>query len=88
MQNLKLLITVKAGIVPGNPEPRLTKVFQWVNGGKELRREGDTLYVPHNANPKEVGPLYRKLCDDANAYARHLQDPKYLNWVTLEWLWL
>lgn len=87
MVRLKLLIEVLAGIVPNQPMVERTKIFQWVTGD-ELKRDGDTLFVPDDADPEDVAPLYQKLCDDAMKYARALQDPKYLNWVRVEWVWM
>jgi hypothetical protein len=88
MRALRLHINVMAGVIPGQPIPEHTRQWRWVTGNKELKLEGNTLYVPEGAPASEVSVLYNKLCDDAAQYMRSLQSPNHFNWVRCEWLWL
>jgi hypothetical protein len=63
---------VEAGVVPGIPQPELTKTFALSVGEFEQNDKWE---------------LFAKKMVEAIEYARRLHNPNALNWITLNWFW-
>ena len=75
---LKCRITVTAGKIPGYPMREYTKFWDWIP--EKVLQDS----VP---SEKELMKFHQN-SDEAHAYARELQNPGFVNWVKLEWMWL
>lgn len=64
--------TVEAGVVPGIPQPELTRNFGMTSGEYELGNRWE---------------IFTKKMVESIEYARRLHNPEKLNWVTLKWVW-
>jgi hypothetical protein len=78
MEAAKLLIEVQAGVIPGTPMPELTRQWGWTSGDQERLGEGDPA-----AREK-----YIRIAGDSREYAASLEDPRRVNLVRRDWLWL
>ncbi len=70
----RLIIEVMAGVILGIPMPEKTKRWGITSGEWEA------------ADDKVA--LLKERTDLAFEYARDLQDPREVNWVRVDWLWL
>jgi hypothetical protein len=77
---LKAQWAVYAGVIPGKPEPEFTKAWEYTSADYE-----SDCQLP---DEPEAMSAYRRMAGEAQAYAASLQDPRGLNWVRLEWMWL
>jgi hypothetical protein len=91
MDAAKLVITVKAGLMPGDvQEERRFSVSssEWeqaVAADEELLATGSHLHMAH-ARHRYLLLAFRAA--EADEYARMLRDPGRFNIVTTEWAWL
>lgn len=72
-ERCRVVWEVLAGVIPGEPIPELTR--RWAMTSAEW--EGP-----------DGERLLRERTAAAEAYAAGLRDPRGVNWVRLEWLWL
>lgn len=68
---------VRAGIIPGTPEPEFTR--RWFYSSQD--------YEEDVARPQEENTTFCRLREEALEYARGLHDPRRLNWVEMSWIW-
>jgi hypothetical protein len=78
MESAKLIIEVVAGLVPGTPMPEYTRRWGWSGADQEALNKGD----------KEAEEKYIRIAGESREYAASLEDPRRLNWVRRDWLWL
>ena len=80
-ESVRIIIEVTAGVVPGTVIPEHTKQFIITS---------DAWYVQgkYEGNEKLAKLEILKIYGFAQEYARNLMDPQYLNWVSLNWLYL
>ena len=72
----RVLIEVKAGIIPGTPMPEFTKVYAITS-------------EEWNADGQDQHALLAERNGQATGYATLLMlQPDRLNWVCTEWIWL
>ena len=75
MSATRVLLSVQAGIIPGEPDPDLSR--QWSISSDEWEAATDTLALL----AERVGQM--------QGYAALLMlQPNRLNWVHVEWTWL
>lgn len=75
-QQLRCVVEVYAGVLPGTPEEDLTQ--RWF-----------LLSADWNAENADKAMLLIELAGKANAYASYLMlQPDRVNWVKTEWIWL
>jgi hypothetical protein len=85
MEEARLVLEVTAGLIPGRPEPELSRRWgvssdDWHEAGKAER--GDL-------EPGRQSELLAERNGQALAYANLLMlQPDRVNWVRLDWLWL
>ena len=72
----KLIIEVVAGIIPQQPMPEHTKLFALTSEEYE------------NPDPKAVHSAWDRVHGEAMMYMLGLMNPKFVNWVRLDWIWL
>ena len=77
----RILIEVVAGVIPGQPMPEYTK--QFVITSDAWYAQGEYENKPDAAR-QEILQIYGY----AQEYMRDLMNPKILNWVKLEWIYL
>ncbi len=75
---LKCAIQVFAGLVPGTPEPEFTRSWYWTGKDQEALAAGDEA-----ARTKWIA-----IAGESREYAASIEDPRRLNWVRREWIWL
>lgn len=73
---LKCQITVQAGIVPGVPLEQHTRAWSIPSETIEACE----------ANPQDY--RFMDTMGAANNYMAYLQNPRMVNWVKCEWIWL
>lgn len=81
MESARILIQITAGVLPGTPIDEYTKTFgitsdEWYAQGK------------YDNKPNEAKQEILKIYGYAQEYARDLMNPKILNWVRFEWIYL
>lgn len=81
MSSVRIIIEVHAGLIPRQPIEQHTRQFiitsdMWyAQGVYEGRQEDAKLEI-------------LKIYGFAQEYARNLMNPQFINWVTLNWLYL
>lgn len=78
MEAAKLIIEVQAGLIPGEPMPEYTRRWGWSSSDQERLGAGD----------KEAYTLYIRMAGESREYAASLEDPRKVNWVRRDWIWL
>jgi hypothetical protein len=77
LDTARFAIEVVAGVLPGTPEPELTR--RWAVSSTEWREANDA---------GKGAELLANRSGQAAAYAALLQlQPDRLNWVKTEWIW-
>lgn len=78
----KLLIEVKAGVIPGKPIAEFTKRWTWTNV--------DQAEMVNSDISERAAAEYRyiQMAGESREYAASLENPKQLNWVRRDWVWL
>lgn len=82
----KLIIEVRGGLVPGEPDPELTR--RWAVSGAEFE---DAARADEQTDPEHAAHRYLLLAfrgAQADEYARTLRNPDRCNWVSTDWIWL
>ncbi len=76
---LKGMWQVRAGVIPNSNMPEHTKVWYYVG----------TQYEEDVANKDmDAATNFTRMRDEAYEYAKTLTNPGFLNWVTVEWMWM
>lgn len=78
-QALKASWTVRAGVIPGTPDPKFTKVWTYTSEDSEKDAEICDLH--------DIAIFSQKRAAAADYY-QQVSNPKRMNWATLEFLWL
>jgi len=79
-QGLKGMWGVSAGIVLGDTMPQYTKNFYYLSPMFDEDVE--------QARAGKKDSHFQSLRDEALAYAKDMMDPRSVNWVKLEWVWV
>jgi hypothetical protein len=79
LESLKAAWEVRAGIIPGEVIPELTKKFYYTSRDRE----------EDEAHAKELNyqPLFMKQMACATAYHQQMSDPRVNNWAELAFIW-
>lgn len=79
IESLKAAWEVRAGVIPGQPLPDLTKRFLYTSRDREQDQ----------AHSAEIGyqPLFMKQMACATAYWQQMNDPRINNWAELTFIW-
>lgn len=80
MARLKAGWTVTAGVIPGTQEKEHTRTYFYTSDDYEADIAAD--------RDGEAGNLFTDRMKEAHGYAMGLSDPRYLNWVRIEFMWL
>lgn len=91
-ESARILIEVVAGIIPGQPEPQLTRRWaitsaEWEAVQAQARAEQSALPAEGEGLGDALLPILRAY-GESNEYAALLRNPARLNWVRLEWIYL
>lgn len=78
MEMAKLIIEVQAGVIPGEGMPEYTRRWGW-SSEDQARLE---------ANDAAARELYVRIAGESREYAASLEDPRRVNWVRRDWIWL
>jgi hypothetical protein len=78
----RLIITVTAGLIPGDPMPAFTRYWGITSG--EWEAAGKTPFDVGEARATLLGERAEQAFD----YARELQNPNRVNWVRVDWVWV
>jgi hypothetical protein len=79
-EGLKGFWAVSAGIVPGDTMPQYTKNFYYLSAHYDEDIKG--------AKEGSKESHFQSFRDEALAYAKDIMDPRSVNWVKLEWVWV
>jgi len=74
----KLLIEVQAGVIVGEPIPEYSRRWSW-SSEDQAKLE---------AEDKEAFHKYVRIAGESREYAASLEDPRRVNWVRRDWIWL
>lgn len=80
MERLKASWEVFVGVIPGKPEPELTKRWFYTSTDYEIDLARDA------ADESESN--FQRILREAYEYAAKVTDPRYNNWVRVDYLWL
>jgi hypothetical protein len=78
--------TVTAGVIPGVPMPEHTR--RWLLTSEQFYKENDMSPEEFKTTFPDGQSTFLKYKSEAQLYADSLQDPRYINWVNVNWLWL
>lgn len=78
MEAAKLIIEVRAGLIPGESMPEYTRVWSWTSSDQERLLNNDP----------EARALYIRMAGESREYAASLENPRVHNWVRRDWIWL
>lgn len=78
MNHCKALITVTAGVLPGQAMAEYGK--QWSYNSDDYEADSHT--------PPDQPTIFSRYLDEAHDYAKGLSNPGYVNWVRVDWLWV
>jgi hypothetical protein len=74
----KAIFQVNAGIIPGQPMAEHAR--RWSYNSDEYEQDQMTA--------QDQPTIFSKRLEEAHDYAKGLSNPAYLNWVTVDWLWM
>lgn len=74
----KLIIEVVAGLLPGEPIPEFTRRWDWSSEQQQRLLSGD----------RAAAQEYSDMAGASREYAASLEDPRKVNWVRRDWVWL
>ena len=83
---LRCIWTVTAGVMPGHPEAEYTR--RWCLTSETWEKESAMTDEAFKAIFPDGFSTFAKYKMAAIAYADSLHDPRGLNWVKLEWMWM
>ena len=78
---MKGVWSVSGGIIPKQTENKYTRNFYYLSPMYEAdvkAMEKKSMKTSH----------FQDLRDEALEYAKGIMDPRYLNWVKVEWIWV
>lgn len=78
----KAFFSVTAGVIPGTAEPGYTK--QWSYSSLDFEADVKAL----EADPERQTSDFIEKMDAAYEYARSITDPRAVNWVKVEFIWI
>ena len=78
---LKAQWSVTAGVIPGQVMPEHTKVWHYLS--EDYEEDQRTL-----ARSDTEVTRFQAISKEAREYCDSLTDPRALNWVKLEWMWM
>lgn len=92
---LKCSWEVLAGVIPGKPMPVYGRVWhlgsyvweQDLQDSAAIRSLNEVDYKLWLAAGNKADSSFQVLSDVAYHYAKQLGDPKYVNWVRVEFIW-
>jgi hypothetical protein len=76
---------VTAGVIPGTAEEEHTR--QWVISSETFYQEDEMSDDEFTKAHPDGKSTFKEYCDEAFEYARSLHNPRYLNWVRVDWIW-
>jgi len=74
----KLLIEVHAGVIVGEPIPEYSRRWEW-SSEDQAALEADDPWAREK---------YILIAGESREYAATLEDPRRVNWVRRDWIWL
>ena len=74
----RLIIEVQAGILVGEPMPEYSRRWTWTSVDHDRLEAGDPA----------AKALYIRIAGESREYAASLENPRTLNWVRRDWIWL
>ena len=74
----KALFTVTAGIIPGQVMPEHTRRWTYTSAD----------YEQDAALPAGELSIFELRIQEAHDYAIQLSNPRHLNWVRVDWMWI
>ena len=81
MNALKCAIEVKAGIIPGEPMPEMSRRWIWTSEDQE-QLEGSDVNIKKGAQERWI-----RMAGESREYAAALENPASVNWVERTWIW-
>jgi len=78
MEALKAAWSVKAGLHQQHELPEYFR--QWAYTSSDFEKD--------RATPDDQPTIFQKLDEEAHTYARSITDPRRLNYVKLEFIWI
>lgn len=91
LQAAKLIIEVRAGVIPGTPIPEFTRRwgitsvdYATMNDKAELRKER----CARSRQWHEASDKWIRVHGDSREYQASLENPAMFNWVERTWLWV
>lgn len=80
-EGMKGFWSVQAGILPGEPIPKHTKNYYYLSA----MYDADVKRIKTGSKDPST---FQEMRDEAIDYAKELIDPRQVNWVRLEWVWV
>ena len=78
MQAAKAIFSVYAGVIPGIGMDAFTKQWGYTSEDYELDMK----------TPEDQKTIFSMRLQEAHDYAMGLSNPRYVNWVRVDWIWI
>ncbi len=91
MEAARLIIEVRAGVLPGKPMPEHTRRWGFTSAQWEAMNDRTELDKPVQERSDkwhEARTLWFRVHGESREYQASLENPGAFNWVERTWLWL
>ena len=84
---IKGIWEVRAGLLPDQPEPNLTK--RWVYTSEDYKADRQFIARESPDTPLDIRKRtkFMELREEAMNYFARMNEPRLLNWAEIEWTW-
>jgi len=83
MNSLVCQVTVTAGVVPGVAEEEYTKAWHWSSSDQENLMQTKDMALQNDYRMKWI-----TMQGESREYAAALEDPRRVNWIRRDWMWM
>lgn len=83
MNSLRCQVTVTAGVIPGVIEAEYTKVWSWTDSDQQNMMQMGDMGLQNEYRMKWIA-----MQGESREYAASLEDPRRVNWIHRDWMWM
>jgi hypothetical protein len=76
-------VAVTAGVIPGVIEKQYTKAWYWTSSDQE-----NMMQMENEALQNEYRMKWIAMQGESREYAASLEDPRRVNWIRRDWMWM
>jgi hypothetical protein len=76
-------VTVTAGVIPGTALSEYTKAWYWGSNDQENMMQTEDMGLQNEYRMKWIA-----MQGESREYAASLEDPRRVNWIRRDWMWM